>query len=586
MSRFGSRLVPKSTATKSGGSAGQKPASTRLKSSGRRAPAAPDHDTGNPHPPDTSYFQPAPLPGTAALEAQADRVAGSIDGGTVAPASPGLGTENIPDALRRPVEAKMGIGLAGVRVHTGSEATARLPHEEVGAVTEGDDIYFRSGAYAPSNPDSRRLISHELAHVAQQRVGKEQELDWMEESELALKPRESPLLARPGAPQRGDCPGKTKAQKAYEKLKRGEALTKGEARSILDAYKGLNSDEQYKMIRDIYSYQAKTPPIQLLLGSLSEKDRFDTYAGTIKSMLFKVQWVATQGAAGGTGWGDMAKKQGAFMEAEAQAEALKEKQAAAKAKGDPIPTKVSSKETREAHEKAVAESSIAKAPVKTEWDAVVDKPTWFTNAVAVRKKVVAACAKKAPHLKIKKTDITLDPDKIAKRGKDIFSLSGRPMTVGISFIKTAEANADYVVGSVLHEIHGHPLHGGLVEGLEWKLYEESTKHFPSYVKPGDRGQEHDLYGYIGTEIFSEMMEADYSVPISKADKAKGIRGSDSPKGNIEERIGTLKKHYEPSIAKSLALGLWERFRIDPRLSASSLTLYKNAVNLHFPGAIK
>src|SRR5690606_7528711 len=104
--------------------------------------------------------------------------------------------------------------------------------------------------------------------------------------------------------------------------------------------------------------------------------------------------------------------------------------------------------------------------------------------------------------------------------------AGRPMTVGMSFIETADANPAYVVGSVLHEIHGHPLHGGLTEGLEWKLYDESTSHFKDYKKPADRGLEHDLYGYIGTEIFAEMMEADYEVPISAADKAKGISGSD------------------------------------------------------------
>src|SRR5690606_10112415 len=248
----------------------------------------------------------------------------------------------------------------------------------------------------------------------------------------------------------------------------------------------LGEKYRWAVVSNIYSYGDASPKVRILPESLSEKDRFETHRETIKDLLYKVQHSATLAAAGGVSWTDLAKTQGTFMQSKAEAEALKKKQEEAKAKGLPIPKTVDSAEVKDAHEDAVESSSIAKAPPLTEWDKVADKAAWMKNAEAVRTRVVKECAKVAPHLAIEEKDIDIKPDVIAKRGKNIFSLAGRPMTVGMSFIETADANPAYVVGSVLHEIHGHPLHGGLTEGLEWKLYDESTSHFKDYKKPADR----------------------------------------------------------------------------------------------------
>src|SRR5690606_38173313 len=119
--------------------------------------------------------------------------------------------------------------------------------------------------------------------------------------------------------------------------------------------------------------------------------------------------------------------------------------------------------------------------------------------------------KEAPSMKLVEADITLDPELIAKesvkRGMSIFALSGRPMTVGISFIETAQADPKYVLGAVLHEIYGHPMHGSEKESYAWQLYDQSTAHFPSYSKPADRRPEMNLYAYPETEIYAEMIEA-------------------------------------------------------------------------------
>jgi len=59
---------------------------------------------------------------------------------------------------------------SGVRLHTG-ETAARLSRElQARAFTVGDDIVFGAGQFQPETEAGKRLLAHELTHVAQQRV--------------------------------------------------------------------------------------------------------------------------------------------------------------------------------------------------------------------------------------------------------------------------------------------------------------------------------------------------------------------------------------------------------------------------------
>jgi hypothetical protein len=73
----------------------------------------------------------------------------------------------LPAELRGDMEHALGVSLAGVRIHTDSVATqaARALHAE--AFTVGEDIFFAEGAFAPDTRLGRKLLAHELAHVAQ-----------------------------------------------------------------------------------------------------------------------------------------------------------------------------------------------------------------------------------------------------------------------------------------------------------------------------------------------------------------------------------------------------------------------------------
>jgi hypothetical protein len=125
------------------------------------------------------------------LELQADHVADQImrtqDSHVDSAGSQGVQGSKAPavvnEALRSPgqpldsetrnlLEPPFGAGFADVRVHRGPIAEQSARAIGARAYTVGRDIVLGAGACAPSTPDGRRLLAHELAHVVQQaRIG-------------------------------------------------------------------------------------------------------------------------------------------------------------------------------------------------------------------------------------------------------------------------------------------------------------------------------------------------------------------------------------------------------------------------------
>jgi hypothetical protein len=56
-----------------------------------------------------------------------------------------------------------------VRIHHGTEAAASASALRAQAYTLGEDIVFNRDKYAPDSEAGRKLLSHELVHVLQQR---------------------------------------------------------------------------------------------------------------------------------------------------------------------------------------------------------------------------------------------------------------------------------------------------------------------------------------------------------------------------------------------------------------------------------
>lgn len=70
-------------------------------------------------------------------------------------------------------EPLFGRDLGGVRVHADTEAASAARAVNARAYTRGNNIVFGAGEYAPTTPDGKHLLAHELAHVAQQGGGLE-----------------------------------------------------------------------------------------------------------------------------------------------------------------------------------------------------------------------------------------------------------------------------------------------------------------------------------------------------------------------------------------------------------------------------
>ncbi|MFT3764412.1 MAG: DUF4157 domain-containing protein [Minicystis sp.] len=66
-------------------------------------------------------------------------------------------------------EPRLGLDLGKVRIHTDAQAAEAARAVNAQAYTVGQDIVFGQGRYAPRDQAGRRLLAHELAHVAQQR---------------------------------------------------------------------------------------------------------------------------------------------------------------------------------------------------------------------------------------------------------------------------------------------------------------------------------------------------------------------------------------------------------------------------------
>ncbi len=113
----------------------------------------------------------APAPGKRPRAAQVAPVQRRAAPSTAeAPAAPAPAATDDPCwfAARARVEPQFGEDFSGVRVHRDSAAAAaRGAH----AFTEGEDVHFAPGRFAPDTADGAFLVGHELAHVVQQRHG-------------------------------------------------------------------------------------------------------------------------------------------------------------------------------------------------------------------------------------------------------------------------------------------------------------------------------------------------------------------------------------------------------------------------------
>ena len=95
--------------------------------------------------------------------------AGDVVGDAQSTAAAGKSGGGAPmhDGVRSNMESAFGQDFGNVRVHTDSAAGAASESMNAKAFTQGNDIVFGQGNYAPESGEGKHLLAHELAHVAQ-----------------------------------------------------------------------------------------------------------------------------------------------------------------------------------------------------------------------------------------------------------------------------------------------------------------------------------------------------------------------------------------------------------------------------------
>src|SRR5438093_1624441 len=77
----------------------------------------------------------------------------------------------LDERTRASVEPRLGLDLSHVRVHTDARADQAARSLDARALTVGRDILFARDAWAPGTAEGSRVLTHELAHVAQNARG-------------------------------------------------------------------------------------------------------------------------------------------------------------------------------------------------------------------------------------------------------------------------------------------------------------------------------------------------------------------------------------------------------------------------------
>jgi len=74
----------------------------------------------------------------------------------------------LPAETLAEMNKSFGMDFSHVRIHHDAAAAALCSELNAQAFTHGHDIYFNEGKYNPESGEGKRLLAHELTHVAQQ----------------------------------------------------------------------------------------------------------------------------------------------------------------------------------------------------------------------------------------------------------------------------------------------------------------------------------------------------------------------------------------------------------------------------------
>ncbi|HEV7588181.1 MAG TPA: DUF4157 domain-containing protein [Longimicrobium sp.] len=509
------------------------------------------------------------------------------------------GGRPLEPAARADMEARLGHDFGDVRVHTEASAAALAEEVNACAFTVGDHVVFGADAFAPSSPDGRRLLAHELAHVVQQSGGggarpSPAEASALEaEAEHAAHARPGahpPLRPRPGAAgtlQRQAKPAPPSPSAMFAMLLTG-AMTDKEAAEALEIFRKLPPNDR----RAIFTSHFAAGGIARLLRAVSKADAINKYPIELQQILRWVEEAETRAATKMTD-DKMAGVQAAFQISEAEKKA-KAKLAKSTPKGvkPPAPTQ---KDLEAAREEAVAATSIGAATTDS-WGKMKkpERDKWLARGRAAVKKVVALAAKH-PELGLTEDRMEADFPAVEQRGSGVLAFSkqdgkGRSVAVyGFEFVVAVEADPAYALSTVVHELFGHQEYGKYGTEYHLALYDAAQKKIPGYKQPmagtPARRSEIDAYAYKETEIYALLRELPYFTPVAKKHQGVGIANPD-PKDLVLGHLNDMKEQWAPGLITGIVHGLYQRLLLDPRIGGTALNAFRTAVTRVWPAEAK
>jgi len=515
----------------------------------------------------------------------------------VAAPNAGFGQSGKPlgNGERSRMEQVLGAPLAQVRIHTDESAARLASRESALAVTFGQDIAFSSGAYQPGTVTGDALLAHELAHTLEQTGGEHGASISSQVAErgadqaavrAALRLHESGSNSAPMNLIRG---GKlalrrcdSSAAEIRDAFEGRRAFTPALAKKALDQYGALaDGDRQSSVVR-----YAPTGALERLLRALppGAATAGGSYNAIIQDILGRVQRLGALESAAASGLSNqaqVAQTQATFMQARNAAAA-----AAALPVGTvPTPAQVAAQQSGQVAATSIAPAASAMTPAQ--------EAACNAAVTAAIPAAVAYAAAHHPELHLVAADFKADCRGVQNRGARVLAFGStvagrRVAVVGQPFVDVMAVNPAYAMSVIVHELFGHPEYGPYTAaGTEYglTLYDQAAALMPGYTQPtgAARTSETDAYAYQETEIYSLLRSLPYHTNLAPADAALQP-GYVDPEPTVLARIRIITQQWEPRIAKALVRGLYQRFRIDPRLTPAALAAFERGVRANFTAA--
>jgi hypothetical protein len=495
-------------------------------------------------------------------------------------------------APRQRAEARFNHDFSRVRIHADQRASESAAALGALAYTHNNDIAFGAGLYPPRNPHTEKLLMHELTHVVQEAQGRgggdattlEAEAGGSSTTkESAHAPSSFRFGGRTVHREKASPPS---PELEFSMILSLNPISDSDAKDALDAYKKMPPATRRVRLESAF----KDGTLAKLLRAVPKEAAINTYPDELREMLRFVEEASAR-AESGMSDDQMADAQAKFETAEAKKKAAED--AAAKAPKDKPPPPPTAADVEKARQDRVAKTSIP--PVKTaNWDSM-DKATqadWTKRAAAASAAVVALAGKDHPELKLTAANFQADFAAIEKRGAGVLAFAtgsaANPVAVfGYDFVRAAEADPGYVLGTVVHEIFGHREFGTYGSEYDLKVFDQAQSKIPGYTKPAEgttaRSTEVDAFAYQETEIYALLRSLPYSKSMAAKDAGKGLVGYE-PAAWAKARIAIIKSQWEPKVGIALVRGLYQRLLLDPRISGAAIDVFRDGVRAAFTAA--